>query len=168
MAVREVLTYPNPKLKEISEEVREIDDYVRSVITDLKDTMEDAGHSVGIAAPQIGELIRVIVVDPSKNPKCKEHHGPNVMINPEIIKWEGLTQFREGCMSVPDYTGNVTRAEKILVQFLDENGEQKVFETEGFEAILIQHEIDHLDGVLFIDRIISKRTDLFKRKNYKK
>jgi len=167
MAVREVLTYPNPKLKEVSEEVKEIDDYVRSVIQDLKDTMESSGHSVGIAAPQIGELIRLIAIDHSKNPKCQEHHGPSVMINPEIIKWEGLTQFREGCMSVPDYTGNVTRAEKIVVQFLDENGEPRVIETEGFEAILIQHEIDHLDGVLFIDRIISKRTDLFKRKKYK-
>lgn len=167
MAVREVLTYPNPLLKEVSEEVRDIDDRVKSVIQDLKDTMEYSGHSVGIAAPQIGELIRVIVVDPSKNSKCKEHHGPNVMINPEIVKWEGLTQFREGCMSVPDYTGNVARAEKIVVQFIDEAGEQKVFETSGFEAILIQHEIDHLDGVLFIDRIISKRTDLFRRKNYK-
>ncbi|MEF3255597.1 MAG: peptide deformylase [Deferribacterales bacterium] len=167
MAVREVLTYPNPLLKEISKEVEVIDDYVKSVIRDLKDTIEDSGHSVGIAAPQIGELIRVIVIDPSKNKKCTEHHGPQVMINPEILKWEGLTQFREGCMSVPDYTGNVARAEKIIVQFLDENGEQKVFETSGFEAILIQHEIDHLDGVLFIDRIISKRTDLFRRKNYK-
>ncbi|MCX8084670.1 MAG: peptide deformylase [Calditerrivibrio sp.] len=167
MAVREVLTYPNPILKEISKEVEVIDDYVKGVIQDLKDTMEASGHSVGIAAPQIGELIRVIVIDPSKNPKCKDHHGPNTMINPEIVKWEGLTQFREGCMSVPDYTGNVARASRIVVQFLDESGNMRVIETEGFEAILIQHEIDHLDGVLFIDRIISKRTDLFKRKNYR-
>jgi len=144
-----------------------IDDYVKGVIADLIETMEASGHSVGIAAPQIGELIRVIVVDPSKNPKCKEHHGLNVMINPEIIKWEGLIQFREGCMSVPDYTGNVTRAENIVVQFMSEDGTQKVIETTGFEAVLIQHEIDHLDGVLFVDRIISKRTDLFRRKKYR-
>lgn len=167
MAIREVLTYPNPLLKEQSKDVEKIDDYVKGVITDLIETMEASGHSVGIAAPQIGELIRVIVVDPSKNPRCTEHHGLNVMINPEIIKWEGLIQFREGCMSVPDYTGNVTRAENIVVQFMSEDGTQKVIETSGFEAVLIQHEIDHLDGVLFVDRIISKRTDLFRRKKYR-
>jgi peptide deformylase len=167
MAVREVLVYPNPILKEESKDVEHIDDKIRQVIQDLIDTMEDSGHSVGIAAPQIGELYRIIVVDASKNKKCKIHHGRLVMINPEILKWEGVLPFREGCMSVPDYTGNVNRARKVVVQYQDENFETKVIETEEFEAVLLQHEIDHLDGVLFIDRIISKRTDLFRRKKYK-
>ncbi|KAA0259069.1 peptide deformylase [Deferribacter autotrophicus] len=167
MAVREVLVYPNPLLKEISKEVNDIDEKIKNVIEDLIDTMDATSHSTGIAAPQIGELVRIIAIDPGKNKKCKNHHGKRVMINPEIIKWEGLIQSREGCMSVPDFTGNVNRAEKIVVQFFDENMKQHVFETEGFEAILIQHEIDHLDGILFIDRIISKRTDLFRRKKYK-
>jgi peptide deformylase len=167
MAVREVLTYPNPILKEIAEDVKEITDKEKKVIEDLIDTMEDAGHSVGIAAPQIGELLRIIVVDASKNKKCENHHGRMVLINPEILKWEGMLQFREGCMSVPDYTGNVNRARKVVVQYQNESMETKVIEAEEFEAVLLQHEIDHLDGVLFIDRIISKRTDLFRRKKYK-
>lgn len=167
MAIRQVLAYPEPILKEMAEDVVEMNDKIQQVIADLDDTMEASGHSVGIAAPQIGELFRIIVVDASKNKKCDEHHGKMVMINPEILKWEGVKQFREGCMSVPDYTGNVNRARKVVVQYQDESLETKVIETEGFEAILLQHEIDHLDGVLFIDRIISKRTDLFRRKKYK-
>ena len=167
MAVREVLIYPNPILKQEAKIVEKIDNKIKQVIEDLIDTMEDSGHSVGIAAPQIGELYRIIVVDASKNKKCKINHGRLVMINPEILKWEGMLPFREGCMSVPDYTGNVNRARKVVVQYQNENFETKVIETEEFEAVLLQHEIDHLDGVLFIDRIISKRTDLFRRKKYK-
>lgn len=167
MAVRNVLAYPDPILKEEAVEVETVNDKVKQVISDLLDTMEDSGHSVGIAAPQIGELFRIIVVDASKNKKCDQHHGRMVMINPDILRWEGVMPFREGCMSVPDYTGNVNRARKVMVQYLNEEMETKVIETEGFEAILLQHEIDHLDGVLFIDRIISKRTDLFRRKKYK-
>ena len=88
------------------------------------------------------------------------------IINPEIIEHSGTVTSREGCMSVPDFTGNVTRAERIVVSYFDENMQQNVLETSGFEAILIQHETDHLNGMLFIDRVISKRTDLFRRKKY--
>ncbi len=166
MAVRQVLKYPNNLLKEEAVEVSELTDNIKNIITDLKDTMLDAGHSTGIAAPQIGELVRIITIDASLNKKCKENHGFMVMINPEIIEHSGTITSREGCMSVPDYTGNVTRAESIVVNYYDENMQQKVLETSGFEAILIQHETDHLNGLLFIDRVISKRTDLFKRKKY--
>jgi len=167
MAVREVLIYPDPRLKEMAEDVTEINDYIKQVITDLIDTMDSSGHSTGIAATQIGEPVRIVVADASKNKKCDNHHGRLVLINPEILKWEGMLQFREGCMSVPDYTGNVNRARKILLSYQDENLESKVLEAEGFEAVLIQHETDHLEGTLFIDRVISKRTDLFRRKKYK-
>lgn len=167
MAVRQVLIYPDPILKEVAEDVTEIDEHVKQVIQDLIDTMEDSGHSTGIAAPQLGELVRVVVTDASKNKKCENHHGRLVLINPEIMQWEGMIQFREGCMSVPDYTGNVNRAQKILLRYRDENFEQKVIEAVDFEAVLIQHETDHLDGTLFLDRVISKRTDLFRRKKYK-
>jgi len=167
MAVKDVLVYPDPLLKKVSEEVAELSEDVKQTIEDLKDTMDATTHSVGIAAPQIGKLYRIICIDASKNIKCDKHHGKMVMINPEILKWEGIIQFREGCMSVPDYTGNVNRARKIVVQYQDENFVTKAIEAEEFEAVLIQHEIDHLDGVLFIDRIISKRTDLFRRKKYK-
>lgn len=166
MAVREVLKYPNDLLKQEAVEVTELNDEIKNIITDLKDTMLDAGHSTGIAAPQIGKLYRIITIDASLNKKCKENHGFMVMINPEIIEHSGMLTSREGCMSVPDYTGNVTRAESIIVSYFDENMQQNVLESSGFEAILIQHETDHLNGMLFIDRVISKRTDLFKRKKY--
>lgn len=167
MAVREVLIYPDPRLKEIANDVEQIDDYIKQVIQDLTDTMEASGHSTGIAATQIGEPVRIVVADASKNPKCENHHGRLVLINPEIMQWEGMLQFREGCMSVPDFTGNVNRARKILIRFMDENFQSRVLEAEGFEAVLLQHETDHLEGTLFIDRVISKRTDLFRRKKYK-
>lgn len=167
MAVRDILVYPDERLKEISASVTELTDEIKGVIQDLVDIMDDTSHSVGIAAPQIGELYRIIAIDASKNKKCENHHGKLVLINPEIVKWEGIMQFREGCMSVPDYTGNVNRARKVIVQYQDENFEDKVIEAEDFEAVLLQHEIDHLDGILFVDRIISKRTDLFRRRKYK-
>ncbi|HCW92806.1 MAG TPA: peptide deformylase [Flexistipes sinusarabici] len=167
MAVRDILVYPDERLKEFSEKVTELTDEIRNVIKDLTDTMDATSHSVGIASPQIGELHRIVAIDASKNKKCSYNHGKLVLINPEVIKWEGIMQFREGCMSVPDYTGNVNRARKVMVQYQDENFEDKVIETEDFEAVLLQHEIDHLDGILFVDRIISKRTDLFRRKKYR-
>lgn len=166
MAVKDVLTYPNPILKQEAGEITELTDKVKEVIRDLKDTMLASGHSTGIAAPQIGELCRIVVFDASRNGKCKENNGLTVMVNPEIVKHEGMLTFREGCMSVPDFTGNVNRAQRVVVHYLDEEMNPRIIDTSGFEAVLIQHETDHLDGILFVDRVISKRTDLFKRKKY--
>jgi peptide deformylase len=127
--------------------------------------MVDSGHSVGIAAPQIGVLRRVLVVDVSKSKLGKDNnHGLLEMVNPEIIEKSGSKMMREGCMSVPDYTGNVTRAEHIVVEFADRNGQLRVIEASGFEAVAIQHELDHLDGLLFLDRVSSLKTDLYRRK----
>lgn len=167
MAVRTVLVYPDPLLKMISAPVDNFDPSVSDLLNDLVDTMVDAGHSVGIAAPQIGDLRRAVVVDVSKSKlgKKQDNHGLMQMVNPEIIEREGSCEVREGCMSVPEYTGNVTRAEAIVVQFQDENNERRVIRADGFEAIAIQHEIDHLDGLLFLDRISSLKTGLFRRKN---
>lgn len=166
MAVKEVLIYPDPRLKEACAPIGEFDGSVRQLLTDLVDTMIDAGHSVGIAAPQIGDLRRALVVDVSnsKPGKKQKNHGLLQMVNPEIIEKKGDQVVREGCMSVPDYTGNVSRAEQIVVQFLDQDGEFQVVRAEGFEAIAIQHELDHLDGYLFLDRVSSLKTDLFRRK----
>lgn len=166
MAIREVIKYPDSRLKQEALEVKEITDEIRQIIRDLTDTMLAAGHSTGIAATQIGALRRIVAVDASLNKKCTEHHGFMVMINPEIIRHEGMITSREGCMSVPDFTGNVNRAERITVRFMDENMNSKEIEAHGFESVLIQHETDHLAGILFVDRVISKRTDLFKRKKY--
>jgi peptide deformylase len=87
-----------------------------------------------------------------------------VLINPEILAWEGMVKGREGCMSVPDFTGNVIRAESVRLSAQDEQGDSREFEMDGFEARAVQHEIDHLDGLLFLDRLVSKRHDLFRRK----
>ncbi len=155
MAVRPILLYPDPILKQVAEPVDRIDAPVVAIIQDLVDTMIDSGHSVGVAAPQIGELHRIVVVDVSKSKLGKDNnHGLLEMVNPEIIEKSGSRIMREGCMSVPDYTGNVTRAEHIVVEFTDRTGQRRVIEASGFEAVAIQHELDHLDGMLFLDRVI--------------
>jgi peptide deformylase len=124
-----------------------------------------SGHSVGVAAPQIGDLRRVAVVDVSRSKLGRDnHHGLLTMVNPEIISRSGQKVMREGCMSVPDYTGNVTRAAEIVVEFRDRDGSERVIRASGFEAVAIQHELDHLDGLLFLDRVSSLKTDVFRRK----
>lgn len=165
MAVREVLVYPDPILKTLCTPVDALDAETDALVQDLLDTMIAAGHSVGVAAPQIGVSRRVVVVDVSKSKLGRDrNHGQLVLINPEIIQREGQETVREGCMSVPDYTGNVVRASSVVVEFLDRQGNDQVIRAEGFEAIAIQHEIDHLDGLLFLDRVSSLKTDVFRRK----
>ena len=165
MAVRPILLYPDPILKQVSEPVPAVNSTTVTVVQDLVDTMVDSGHSVGVAAPQIGVLLRIVVVDVSKSKLGKENnHGLLEMINPAIIERSGNKTMREGCMSVPDYTGNVTRAEHIVVEFTDRKGQLRVIEASGFEAVAIQHELDHLDGLLFLDRVSSLKTDLYRRK----
>ena len=166
MAVRPILLYPDPILKQVAIQVESVDVPAIAVIQDLVDTMLDSGHSVGVAAPQIGDLIRVVVVDVSKSKLGKDNnHGLLEMVNPEIIEKSGSKMMREGCMSVPDYTGNVTRAEHIVVEFTDRSGQLRVIEANGFESVAIQHELDHLDGMLFLDRVSSLKTDLYRRKS---
>jgi len=164
----EILTYPDQRLKQVSEVVEEIDQQILTFIHDLEQTRLAGPGAVGIAAPQVNVFKQVVIVDVSKMKKPVENHGHMIMINPEIIKWEGMDMGREGCLSVPDFTGNVIRAEKIRVKYMDESGQQNEIEATGFEARAIQHEIDHLDGLLFLDRLVSRRSDLFKRKTYKK
>jgi peptide deformylase len=166
MAVREILLYPDPMLKMVCAPVVHIDAGVRALARDLVDTMRAAGHSVGVAAPQIGDCRRVLVVDVSHSKLGKaQNHGLLLMINPVIVQREGSRDMREGCMSIPDYTGNVTRAEAIVVQYLTIDGQEMVIHACGFEAVAIQHELDHLDGLLFLDRVSSLKTDLFRRKS---
>ena len=171
MALISILTYPDELLKQVSSPVESVDDSLLEFISDLEETMRNGPGGVGIAAPQVGYLLRVAIVDVSgKNVSGKpkiQQHGRLVLINPEITKWEGMKVGREGCMSVPDFTGNVIRAEQIKLNYLDEQGEEQSIETGGYEARAIQHEMDHLDGMLFLDRLVSRRNDLFKRKVYK-
>lgn len=168
MPARTILLYPDAVLKEVCAPVASIDDGVRTLIRDLIDTMHAGPGSVGVAAPQIGALLRVCVVDVSKSKLGKENNnGLLIMINPEILRHDGAATMREGCMSVPDYTGDVERFVEISIRFLDEKGEVRTVGSSGFEAVAIQHEIDHLDGLLFLDRITSLKTGLFRRKKYK-
>lgn len=165
MAAKDILLYPHYLLKQVCTPIEQLDADVDTLVQDLIDTMMAAGHSVGVAAPQIGTTRRVVVVDVSHSKLGRDdNHGLLVMINPAILEQQGCTASREGCMSVPDYTGNVMRAENVVVQFLDRDGNKRVIRANGFEAIALQHEIDHLDGLLFLDRVSSLKTDLFRRK----
>lgn len=169
MAVLDILHYPDERLKRESVPVEAFDDELRAFLADLEETMRAGPGGVGIAAPQVGRFQRIAIVDISgmkKLPKGSSNHGRMLLINPEITEWEGMVMGREGCMSVPDYTGNVIRAERIKFTAYDEQGEKHEYACEGFEARAVQHEADHLDGMLFLDRLVSRRTDLFQRKVY--
>jgi len=166
MAVLDILKYPDETLKQISQPVELFDDILQGFLADLEETMRAGPGGVGIAAPQVGCFQRIAIVDVSAKPKIK-HNGCMILINPEIKTWEGMKVGREGCMSVPDYTGNVIRAEKITLQAADLQGDLIDYECVGYEARAVQHELDHLDGLLFLDRLVSRRTDLFTRKVYK-
>lgn len=162
----DILQYPDERLKQVSEPVENFDDELRAFVVELEQTMRTGPGGVGIAAPQVGRFQRIVIVDISSKPKMI-NQGRMVLINPEITQWDGMSMGREGCMSVPDFTGNVIRAEKITFTAFDEFGEQREFSSEGYEARAVQHEVDHLDGMLFLDRLVSRRTDLFQRKIYK-
>jgi peptide deformylase len=166
MTILKILVYPNSQLKTVSETVSDFDSELQTFISNLEETMRAGSGGVGIAAPQVGDFRRIVIVDVSSKPKIK-HHGRLVLINPEITEWDGFKVAREGCMSVPDYTGNVIRAQDIKLSAQNDVGVQFEYEMEGYEARAVQHEIDHLNGILFIDRLVSRRRDLFKRKVYK-
>ena len=161
-----ILTYPDPSLKQVSEPVEHFGEELRRFVQELEEARRAGPAAVGIAAPQVGCLQRIVIVDCSGTRRPVENHGHLVLINPEIGEWEGYVVGREGCLSVPDYTGNVIRAERIHLRANDEHGKLLEFDMHGFEARAVQHEIDHLDGLLFLDRLVSRRNDLFRRKNY--
>ena len=165
----DILKYPDERLKQVSAPVENFDDQLRDFVVELEATMRAGPGGVGIAAPQVEYFQRIVIVDISgmrKLPANSSNNGRMVLINPEITEWEGMAMGREGCMSVPDFTGNVIRAEKIAFSACDEFGEKHAYSSEGYEARAVQHEVDHLDGMLFLDRLVSRRTDLFKRKVY--
>ncbi|MDX6652978.1 MAG: peptide deformylase [Solirubrobacterales bacterium] len=159
MSVREVLRYPDPALKQICAPASAAE--LESVGEELVATMRSFERCVGIAAPQIGRLVRVVVVDVRGHPKAATDNGLLVLANPRLVTEEGSEVAREGCLSIPELTANVRRATRIVVEHAGGS-----FESEGFEARCVQHEIDHLDGILFLDRVESLVDDLFRRKDY--
>lgn len=166
MVVLDILTYPDERLRQVSVPVEKFDAVLQTHIDDLEATRRAGPGAVGIAAPQVGWFERVVIVDVSGRKKTRSH-GYLILVNPEITEWDGFALGREGCLSVPDYTGNVVRAEHIHLRALDRTGNEISFDMEGYEARAIQHEMDHLDGLLFLDRLVSRRQDLFQRKVYK-
>jgi peptide deformylase len=139
-----------------------------ALAADLVDTMRASPACVGIAAPQIGVPARAFCLDVSAHRRAKTNHGLVVIINPVVVATESREVLREGCMSLPDLTANVGRALHVTVEGLTPAGEKLRIEAEGFEARAFQHEIDHLDGLLFLDRVSSMLADVFPRKRYER
>ena len=167
--IRDIILVPDKRLNTPCDLVTNFDPSLRELIRDLEDTMRGGAGSVGVAAPQIGEMRRVTVVDTSVHRKFgADSQGFFALINPCIIAREGERTGREGCMSLPDFTANVRRAMRVLVRFQDSTGEEKEVWCEDFEAVAMQHEIDHLDGILFLDRVSNLQTDVFPRKANRK
>ena len=167
MPVRSVVRLPEPVLKRVADPVAEIGPEERALAADLLDTMGASPSCVGVAAPQIGVSIRAFCVDVSGHKKADSCHGAFVLFNPVLVLGRHLELAREGCLSVPDLTGNVARATEVVMRGLTPEGTIRVIEANAFEARALLHELDHLDGLLFIDRVGSLSTDVFRRKRYK-
>ncbi|HEY9730661.1 MAG TPA: peptide deformylase [Drouetiella sp.] len=166
MAILPILLYPDERLKQISAPIAVIDEPITKLIADLLETLYDSPGCVGIAAPQVGALHRLVIVDASRNAKAGDNHGRMILINPEILSSEGEVMAREGCLSLPHLTANVKRAQHVKVKAQNEHGQWWEFEASDFEARVVLHETDHLDGLLFLDRVASLKTDVFRRKRY--
>jgi peptide deformylase len=161
MAVRRILTYPDTVLRERAEPVTDIDGKIQQIIDDMADTMYHAPNGVGLASNQVGELRRIIMFDTSAK---DEPNDLVVLINPEIIEADGLVMNEEGCLSVIDYRADVKRAERVTVKGIDREGNPIALKKEGLDAIVLQHELDHVNGVLFVDHISKLKRELYKRK----
>lgn len=145
MAIRNIRTIGDEVLRKKSRRVEEINDRILTLLDDMRETMYEA-DGVGLAAPQVGILKRVVVIDVG--------NGPLYLINPEIIETEGEYLDEEGCLSIPGQQGNVLRPERVKAKALNEKGEEIIIEGEGLLARCLCHEIDHLDGVLFVDKLV--------------
>jgi len=160
MAVKRIVTYPDTVLIEPAEAVTNIDGKVQAFIDDMSDTMYHAS-GIGLASNQVGEPLRVIIFDTSAK---DQQNDLVVVINPEIVEAEGSLVSEEGCLSVIDYSADVKRSKRITVRGLDREGNPIVLKKEGLPAIVLQHEIDHLNGILFINHISKLKRELYKRR----
>lgn len=165
MSIQKIYQYPDPVLRKETEEINDFDDNLAQLIEDMAETMYDA-PGIGLAAPQIGKSIKLIVVDISEDREDEKKFLP--MVNPEIISHEGSQVDEEGCLSVPDLTANVTRHMKVTVSYQDIKGQSQELSTEKRFAVVLQHEIDHLNGILFIDHLSPLKRKLYKRKIQKR
>ena len=161
MAIRPIVTAPDPSLKRVSQPVAEVTDDIRALMADMLDTMYDA-PGIGLAAIQIGEPLQVIVMDIAGE---DEEPHPRYFVNPEIT-WESedLSTYQEGCLSVPEFTADIDRPAEVKVKFLDYDGKEQEIYADGLLATCIQHEMDHLKGVLFIDHLSNMKRNIIVRK----
>jgi peptide deformylase len=156
MAIRDILTVPDARLKQVSRPVDAVDDALRALMDDMLATMYDA-PGIGLAAIQIGEPVRVVVMDLARG---EEPPAPRHFVNPEIVwRSEEIAPYEEGCLSVPDIFEEVERPARVRLRYLDYHGQAVEEEAEGVFAVCIQHELDHLDGVLFIDHLSRLKRD---------
>jgi peptide deformylase len=165
--VRPVVRLPEHVLKQLAEPVKGIGPEEKALAADLLDTMFASPSCVGVAAPQIGVSLRAFSVNVTGHKKADSCHGAFVLFNPVLILARHQELAREGCLSVPDLTGNVARATEVVMRGLTPEGTTRVIEANAFEARALLHELDHLDGLLFLDRVGSVSTDVFRRKRYK-
>jgi peptide deformylase len=165
MALRPVLQFPDPLLKRTSKPVAAVTDEIRRLAADMIEVMYDE-PGIGLAAPQVGEAIRLIVMDTDWTEDGADKK-PGVMLNPEILEREGEITWNEGCLSVPDFQADVERAARVRVRYQDLDGNTIVEDASELRAVCFQHEIDHLDGVLFIDRISRLKRSLYVQRRKK-
>jgi peptide deformylase len=156
MALRPIITLPDPKLRLVSKKLERVDGELRRLMDDMAETMYDA-PGIGLAAIQLGEPIRLIVVDPAKQDDPRE---TLFLVNPEVV-WSSdeRSVYEEGCLSIPEYYEEVERPAKVRVKYVDREGKEQEIEAEGLMSTVLQHEIDHLDGVLFIDYLSKLKRD---------
>jgi len=166
MPVREVVRLPASVLSRPAVPVGEVDAGARALAADLLDTMRAHPHCVGLAAPQIGIALRAFALDVTGHRKARSCHGEIVLLDPEVLLAHGPLLAREGCMSVPDLTGDVARATHVVVRGRTPDGTDRVIECDAFEARAVLHEVDHLDGVLFLDRVTASDR-VFRRRVYR-
>lgn len=165
MAIRDIVIYPDDRLRKPTTEVTVFDDKLKELVQDMFDSMYHY-DGIGLAAPQIGVSKRVVTIDISdydSEGKVIEHH-PLVLINPKILEKSGTTEYKEGCLSVPDYYDVVKRAEKVKVEAQDLDGNTHVYEADDLLAICMQHEIDHLEGHIFVDYLSSMKRERVRKK----
>jgi peptide deformylase len=161
MTIRPLILLPDPLLRQVSKPVERVDDQIRRFAQDMLDTMYDA-PGIGLAAIQVGEPIRMLVIDLSKDDEPK---APHVFLNPQLLaKGEAMNTHEEGCLSIPDYYAEVDRPGTVTLRYLGLDGAEHEMTADGLMATCLQHEIDHLDGVLFIDHISRLKRDMVVRK----
>ena len=166
MSIQKIVQYPDPVLRKTTEKITAFDENLARLVEDMAETMYDA-PGVGLAAPQIGQSIKLIVVDiTARNEGDRQEGERKVMplVNPEIIAHEGTQLDEEGCLSIPELTATVERFKKITVSFQDLQGQPQELTTENRFAVVLQHEIDHLNGILFLDHLSPLKRTLYKKK----